>query len=61
MKWWELVEFVREKEYDNEDWSDEQVQFYDKERGEYYPLDFIEFETGDDIVPDGKVFLTIGE
>ena len=58
MNWGQLLEFILNQD---DDFLDEKTQIYDKEHGEYYPADLIQFDESDFIVPNGKVFLTIGE
>ena len=59
MTWHDLLEIIvkRGKETDG-DFLDESVMAYDKDRGEFYPVDTIEFVDSDDVLDAGTIFLT---
>jgi len=59
MNWGELLDYIYEKMLNDKNFGQESVTVYDKNLGEYYPCDTIEFEEGDDVLDAGSVFITI--
>tara|TARA_Y100000310_G_C20612086_1_gene778544 strand:+ start:188 stop:373 length:186 start_codon:yes stop_codon:yes gene_type:complete len=59
MNWGELLDYIYEKMLNDKNFGQESVTVYDKNLGEYYPCDTIEFEEGDDVLDAGAVFITI--
>ena len=55
MTWKELLTFLIQ----NQIQLDESITVYDESKGEYYPVDLIEFTEGDDILDAGSIFLII--
>ena len=59
MNWGELLDYIYEKMLNDKNFGQESVTVYDKNLGEYYPCDTIEFEEADDVLDAGAVFITI--
>ena len=59
MRWRELQDYIYEKTLTSHSFAEESVTVYDRTIGEYYPCDTIEFETSDDVLDAGAVFITI--